>query len=292
MKPKLANELKIILTAVVFTLAALISPCAKAETSGYITQYSVDTANLSSWTASENTTLSANEVKRNDAGVVSFAGTAKSLAFGASYTLKNLPTREFDNSNLTLKLLLYISDANALKGGTISLLGKAASVEETEEAEETVSVTETDNDETEPVNAAVQDEKTVYYEWVVSDLDLKTGWNRLMLNFNTAEGYEYSENFTFDGITELRISLEKQSSSGLTAAVDNTEIAVYSLEAEDVPLTPVTDEFSTGEIIAAILVTAAIFGGIITHCWLKAKKEAERRRKARKARLKSEREEK
>ena len=251
--------------------------------SGYITRYTVNTADSAGWSSGERTTVSDTSVERNGKRVVSFYADRDAEAMSATFTLGEMPSTEFDVTSLTFKFLLYIDDINAVKdrsgnllGGKIGFYGKKIYTTETEAA---------DGEGSSEVFA----EEPVYFTWDLSTVSLKKGWNRLTLNFKTAETDRVVNGYTFEGITEFRLTLNKSTTSDLTVALDNAEICVLSIAEDGEIVKPITDTYSVKEIAVAAGIAAAVVGGLTAAGYIWAKKEEKRRLRERRARARARR---
>lgn len=248
--------------------------------SGYISRYTVNTADSSGWKSAEGTTVSDSYVERNGKKVVSFSATNVAESLSASFAVGEMPSTQFDISSLTFKFLLYIDDVNAIKdrsgnflGGEIGFYGKKIYTTEAVEGEEPEAFAE----------------EPVYFTWDLSDVVLKKGWNRLTLNFKTAVTDSVVNDFTFEGITEFRLTVNKSTATNLVVALDNAEICVLSISEDGEIVQPITDTYSVKELAVAAGVAAALVGGVITAGYVWAKKEEKRRLRARRARARARR---
>lgn len=254
--------------------------------SGYISRYTVNTANKTDWTGSDGTTVSASSVERNGNNVISFNSGSGNTSLSASFHTTSMPTIEFDITTLTLKLLFYIDDISAIKardgsflGGEIGFYGtKIYTVQSVPETETTEGET-TETPEPETVFA----EEPVYYTWDLADISLKQGWNRLTLNFKTAETDNVVNAFTFEGITEFRITVNKNNAANLTVALDNTEVCVLSIAEDGEVIEPITDTHTAKELAVAAGIAVAVVGGVSAACYILAKKDEKRRIRERRA---------
>lgn len=247
--------------------------------SGYISRYTVNTSGRAEWTGAEGTTVSSNSVERNGKNVISFSSGKGNTSLSASFQVTSMPTVEFDVTTLSLKLLLYIDDISAIKardgsflGGEIGFYGKKIYTTETEPVEGK-----------EPT--VIFAEEPVFYKWDLGDISLKKGWNRLTLNFKTAETDNVVNDFTFEGITEFRITANKNSAANLTVALDNTEVCVLSIAEDGKVIEPITDTHTAKEIAVAAGIAVALVGGVSAACYALAKKEEKRRIRERRARI-------
>ncbi len=246
--------------------------------SGYISRYTVNTSSKNAWTGAENTKVSDSSVERNGSKVISFNAGKGETKLEASFAVGSMPAIEFDVSTLTLKFLLYIEDLDAIRdrsknflGGEIGFYGKKVYTVETETVEgEAPSVSTI--------------EEPVYYTWNLADISLKQGWNRLTLNFKTAKTDNAVNEFTFEGITEFRIAVNKNSAADLTVALDNTEVCVLTIAEDGKVIEPITDTHTTKQLAIAAGITAVVIGGATAACYVMAKKEEKRRRRQRRAR--------
>ncbi len=246
--------------------------------SGYVSSYTINTSNKADWNQSEGTVVSDSLVERNGKKVVSFSANSSVDSLQASFSVGSMPTTEFDITSLTFKFLLYIDDINAIKdrsgsflGGELGFYGKKIYSVETEPIEGEA-----------PTVSYI--EEPVYYTWDLSQIDLKKGWNRLTLNFKTAETDYVSNEYTFEGITEFRITMKKNIAANLVVAMDNAEICVLSIAEDGKVIEPITDTYSAKELAIAAGVAVAVVGGCMTAGYIWAKKEETRRRRERKAR--------
>ena len=123
-----------------------------------------------------------------------------------------------------------------------------------------------------------------YYTWNLADISLKQGWNRLTPNFKTAKTDNAVNEFTFEGITEFRIAVNKNSAADLTVALDNTEVCVLTIAEDGKVIEPITDTHTTKQLAIAAGITAVVIGGATAACYVMAKKEEKRRRRQRRAR--------
>ncbi len=246
--------------------------------SGYVSSYTINTSNDADWKESEGTVVSDSLVERNGKKVVSFSANSSVDSLQASFSVGSMPTTEFDITSLTFKFLLYIEDINAIKdrngnylGGELGFYGKKLFSVETEPVEGEA-----------PTVSYIED--PVYYTWDLSQLNLKKGWNRLTLNFKIAETDHIVNEYTFEGITEFRITMKKNIAANLVVAMDNAEICVLSIAEDGKVIEPITDTYSTKELAIAAGVAVTVVGGFMTAGYLWAKKEEKRRRRERKAR--------
>lgn len=258
--------------------------------SGYISRYTVNTSGRSEWDSAEGTKVSSTAVERNGNKVISFNSSNGSKSLSASCKISSMPAVEFDITTLTLKLLLYIDDISAIKardgsflGGEIGFYGKKIYTVQT------VPDTENPEDETsEPAEPeTVFAEEPVFYSWDLADISLKQGWNRLTLNFKTAETDNVVNAFTFEGITEFRITVNKNSAADLTVALDNTEIGVLSIAENGEVIEPITDTQTAKELAVAAGIAVAVVGGISAACYLMAKKDEKRRIRERREKIRA-----
>ena len=248
--------------------------------SGYISRYTVNTADSSGWKSAEGTPVSDSYVERNGKKVVSFSATNVAESLSASFAVGEMPSTQFDITSLTFKFLLYIDDVNSIKdrsgnflGGEIGFYGKKIYTTEAVEGEEPEAFAE----------------EPVYFTWDLSDIVLKKGWNRLTLNFKTAETDSVVNDFTFEGITEFRLTVNKGTTTNLVVALDNAEICVLSISEDGEIVQPITDTYSVKELAVAAGVAAALVGGVVTAGYIWAKKEEKRRLRARRARARARR---
>ena len=245
---------------------------------GYITRYTVNTSDISDWSEFEGTTVSTSLVERNGKNVVSFSANTIVDKLKTSFAVGSMPNVKFDLTSLTFKFLLYIDDINAIKdrsgnflGGEIGFYGNKIYSVETEPIEgETPSVSYI--------------EEPVYYSWDLSQINLKKGWNRLTLNFKIANTDYVAKDYTFEGITEFRLTINKNTAADLVVALDNAEICVLSITEDGKVIEPITDTYSIKELAIAASVAAVVVGGFTAAGYLWAKKEEKRRRRERKAR--------
>ena len=262
--------------------------------SGYITRYTVNTAGRSDWTGSDGTSVSSTAIERNGNNVISFSSGKGSTSLSASTKVSSMPTIEFDITTLTFKLLLYIDDISAIKdrsgnflGGEIGFYGTkvytVTSEDSTDENSESDESSENTENSAESQPETVFAEEPVYYTWDLSDISLKQGWNRLTLNFKTADTDNVVNAFTFEDITEFRVTVNKNNSANLTVAFDNAEICVLSISEGGEVIEPITDTQTTKELAIAAGIAAAVVGGISAACFIMAKKDEKRRLRERKA---------
>jgi len=252
--------------------------------SGYISRYTLTTSDMAGWSGAENTNISDSSVERNGKYVVSFSSTGSADSLEASFAVGSMPTTNYDITSLTFKFLLYIDDINAIKdrsgnflGGEIGFYGKKIYSVETETVEgETPSVTYI--------------EEPVYYTWDLSSINLKKGWNRLTLNFKTANTDNVFSEYAFEGITEFRLKMNKNKAAKLEVAMDNAEISVLSIAEDGKVIEPITDTHSVVELAVAAGIAAVVVGGVTAAGYLWAKKEEKRRRRERRARARARRE--
>ena len=133
-------------------------------------------------------------------------------------------------------------------------------------------------------------EEPVYYTWDLSSINLKKGWNRLTLNFKTANTDNVFSEYTFEGITEFRLKMNKNKAAKLEVAMDNAEISVLSIAEDGKVIEPITDTHSVAELAVAAGIAAVVVGGVTAAGYLWAKKEEKRRRRERRARARARRE--
>lgn len=246
--------------------------------SGYITRYTINTSEKTNWKESEGTTISTSSVDRNGKNVVSFSANSSVDSLEASFAVDSMPSTEFDITSLTFKFLLYIDDIDAIKdrsgkflGGELGFYGKKIYAVESEVLEgDTPSVSYI--------------EEPVFYTWDISQINLKKGWNRLTLNFKTASTDYVVNDYTFEGITEFRLTMKKNVAANLVVALDNAEICVLSIAEDGKVIEPITDRYSPKELAIAASVAAVVVGGFTAAGYFWAKKEEKRRRRERKAR--------
>ena len=90
--------------------------------------------------------------------------------------------------------------------------------------------------------------------------------------------------YTFEGITEFRLTMKKNVAANLVVALDNAEICVLSIAEDGKVIEPITDRYSPKELAIAASVAAVVVGGFTAAGYFWAKKEEKRRRRERKAR--------
>ena len=252
--------------------------------SGYISRYTLTTSDMVGWSGAENTNISDSSVERNGKYVVSFSAPSSVDYLESSFSVGSMPTTNYDITSLTFKFLLYIDDINAIKdrsgnflGGEIGFYGKKIYSVETEPVEgDTPSVTYI--------------EEPVYYTWDLSSINLKKGWNRLTLNFKTENTDNVFSEYTFEGITEFRLKMNKNKAAKLEVAMDNAEISVLSIAEDGKVIETITDTHSVTELAVAAGIAAVVVGGVTAAGYLWAKKEEKRRRRERRARARARRE--
>lgn len=242
--------------------------------SGYISSYTVNTGDKVNWSSSEGTSISSDLIERNGKNVVSFSAARGTQSLETSFSVTSMPTVEFDITTLTFKFLLYVEDISSIKdkngkflGGELGFYGKKIYTVKSEGEN----------------SGEVFAEEPVYYKWNLSDLNLKQGWNRLTLNFKTAETDNIVNNYTFEGITEFKIVMNKNNSSNLVVALDNAEVCVLSLLEDGQVVEPLTDTYTNKELAIAGSIAAVVVGGLAAGCYIWAKKEEKRRIRERRA---------
>ena len=242
--------------------------------SGYISSYTVKTDSVADWNSVPGTSISSNSIERNGKGVISFSAGRGTSSLETSFSVGSMPSVEFDITTLTFKFLLYVEDISSIKdqngkfiGGELGFYGKK------------IYTVKTEGDNVGEVFA----EEPVYYKWNLSDLNLKQGWNRLTLNFKTAETDSIVNDYTFDGISEFKIMMNKRDSSNLVIALDNAEVCVLSLMEDGQVVEPLTDTYTKKDLAIAGSLAAAVVGGLAVGCYIWAKKDEKRRLKERRA---------
>ncbi len=263
--------------------------------SGYISRYTVNTSGRAEWKGSDGTTVSSTAVQRNGNNVISFNSGKNTETLSAAFKVTSMPTIEFDITTLTLKLLLYIDDISAIKARDGSFLGGEIGFYGTKVyAVQNVTEPETSEGETsEPAEPeTVFAEEPVYYTWDLADISLKQGWNRLTLNFKTADTDNVVNAFTFEGITEFRITVNKNNAANLTVALDNTEVCVLSIAEDGEVIEPITDTQTAKELAVAAGIAVAVVGGISAACYVMAKRDEKRRIRERREKLRARKQQK
>lgn len=247
---------------------------------GYVSRYTIQTHGRSDWDGGEGTAVSASTVERNGKYVISFYAGNGSENLTASYGITSMPAVNFDVTTLTFKLLLYVDDIGAIKdsngnflGGEIGFYGKKIHSTPSEDGSENIIA-----------------EEDVFYTWDLSQINLKKGWNRLTLNFKTAKTDSVPTAYTFEGITEFRITARKNNAANLIVAVDNAEVCILSIESDGSPVAPITDTHTVKELALAAGVAFAIVGGITAGIYVHSKKEEQRRLRERRAKIRARKE--
>lgn len=257
---------------------------------GFISKYNLSTSEVSDWTLGDGVSVSPTEIQHSGRKTPSFTGGKGSDTLVISCNAYSLPTVNFDVSTLSFKLALYVDDPAAIKdrngkflGGEIGFYGKKIYV--TTPTEENTEENAEENAENS--QGSVFASEDVFYKWDLSDVSLKQGWNSITLNFKTSETDLVNQAYTFEGINEFRLTLNKNTAASLTVAVDSANICIMSLESDGTVVEPITDKYTPKELAVATGVAALIVGGITATCFIIGKKEEKRRLEERKARIRA-----
>lgn len=256
-------------------MSCLLSFCvgstkAASSVSGYVCTYTISTNNVSGWSSIESTSIYADVIERNGKSVVSFSSEDDSV-LEASFLINSLTDVEFDVSSLTFKFLLYIDNISTIKdrngnilGGKVGFYGSPLSVSSLHDENEIL-------------------EEEAYYEWDLSDLNLKQGWNRLTLNFKTANTDSAKKINSFEEINEFRFTIKKNPGKVLVTALDNAEVCVLDISDSGKTVLPITDSYSVKEFVIAAGVAAFVVAGFALGCYIKEKKAEKKRLNERRA---------
>ena len=271
-----------LVTVTVFAAFCLI--CAAA--SEYETLAGISTTTVNGWEGGTETTVSVNAVKNGDSPAVSFTSVSKKIT--ARYVLNDIGSAlGEDVSKLILRVRLFISDISAIKTDVGYFAFKCGDGSG--------------------------------FEWSVSDLSLKTGWNDITLNFRTATlagpskpaeeetedakteeteeedgetaeetGGEETENGqpdektpaeTLASVTEFMFEFEKSPVKDATVAFSEISVNIRAREAPPEKPEPITDKTDLTVIVVALAAAALITVTVVIFCVSYARKEMRRRRR-------------
>jgi hypothetical protein len=202
----------------------------------YDTKYTINTDNLTGWTAINGSIAELNDVLRSTGRVITIKPEKSgSPSIGAAQNLTidwSLIAPE-DNS-VAVQFLLYINDINFMKDSNGNLMGGTVSFSG----------------------------DTISYKWDISDLQLKTGWNRILLNFRTSEGYNLNEkDLKLKDLKVFKIEMNKpENVTELVIGLDKLEIATLSVIERNEQEAPVPGDKNYDK---KTLIFAFVAGGII-----------------------------
>ncbi|MDF2686898.1 MAG: hypothetical protein K0S55_2081, partial [Clostridia bacterium] len=217
------------------------------------------TNDLTDWTAISSSKTELNNDLRSTGKVITISTEKVGIgSIGATQKLSiDWALIAENDTSVAVQFLLYINDINFMKdsdgnllGGTVSFLGSMVS-----------------------------------YKWDISDLQLKTGWNRILLNFRTSEGYNLNEeDLKLKDLKIFKIEIKKPDNvTELVIGLDKLEIATLSVSERNEQEAPAPNDktYDKGTLIIAFIVAVLIIILVFAEAIHFSMKEKSRLRKLR-----------
>lgn len=200
----------------------------------YETKYNINTNNLTGWEPFEGSLAELNGELRSKYKVITVKPeNVGYLSVGINYNLSiDWSLIAEDDNSVAVQFLFYINDLNFMKksdgklsGGKISFSGGETS-----------------------------------YEWDITELKLKTGWNRILLNFRTSNGYG-GGNLNLSELKTFSVEINKPSNvTELIIGFDSLEISTLTVSKSEEKGSPKPEytEYNKKTLTIALIIAGAV----------------------------------